>query len=181
MPLKSPGLHKLARQELGPSLTALGFKRTPKASVASWCRPQGERWLVFWFQPATDNDPRSPGYRFTVEFALTERPAVYTGRIRKRLARLLTDDEREELRQMENRTIAKLPPPDMAFGNGLPPSMREHWLAGWKPRTTPYGPIEDVWFRHGDEADAEELMRFFRRVMPAAISRFVDSGAPESK
>jgi hypothetical protein len=177
MPLKSPELYKLARQELRPLLIGLGFKRTPKASVASWCRPEGERWLVFWFQPSTDNDAYSPGYRFTVEFALADRPAVYTGRFRERLPRLLTGDEREELRQMANRTIARLPPPDMAFGNGLPPSMREHWLAGWKPRTTSYEPMEHVWFRHGDDADVQQLMLFFRRVLPSAIGRFLDAAA----
>ena len=177
MQLKSPELYRLARQELGPLLSGLGFKRTPKAAVASWCRPEGERWLVFWFQPSTNHDAHSPGYSFTVEFALADKPAVYTGKIRRRLPRLLTDGEREELRQMANRTIAKLPPPDMFFGNALPPTVRDLWLEGWRPRMTPYGPNEDVWFRHGDDADAQQLMLFFRRVLPSAIGRFLEAAA----
>jgi hypothetical protein len=55
--------------------------------------------------------------------------------------------------------------------------MREHWLRGWKPRTTPFGPVEHVWFRHGDDADAQQLMLFFRRVLPSAIGRFLDAAA----
>ena len=74
---------------------------------------------------------------------------------------------------MENRTIAKLPHPSSAYAQALDAATREHWLGGWRPRVTPYGATEDVWFRHGDEADARELMAFFQRVLPSVINRFV--------
>jgi hypothetical protein len=32
-----------------------------------------------------------------------------------------------------------------------------------------------VWFRHGDDADAQQLMLFFGRVLPSAIGRFLDA------
>lgn len=75
-PLKSAELHRLARQELGPQLTALGFKRTPKTSAASWARPEGGRWLVMWLQPSQRNDAYSPGFRFTIDFALSTNPVI---------------------------------------------------------------------------------------------------------
>jgi hypothetical protein len=174
MPVKSAELHRLARQELGPVLQALRFTRTPKTTSASWVRPEGDRWIVMWLQPSRSNDANSAGFRFTVEFRLTHEPVIGAAGPMARLARLLTDSEREELRHLENRAIAKLMPPDRAFAKLLPADMREHWLGGWKPRLTPYSPDEDVWFRHGDEDDVRALMSFFRQVLPGAVSRFVE-------
>ena len=172
--LKSVELHRLARQELGPQMVALGFNRIPGRSGASWARPQPGNWLVLWLQPSQSNDGYAPGFRFTVELALSSDPIIGANGSRARLPTLLADHEREELRHMENRTIAKLPSPDPAFARLLPAAFRERWLAGWKPRVTPYRPDEDVWFRHIDQADVRDLMAFFRRVLPGAVARFLE-------
>ena len=176
-PLKAEALHRLAREQLGPALADLGFSRTPKASAASWSRPEDGRWLVIWLQPSRSNDQYTPGFTFTVELLLGPEPVIGGRGFRARLPTLLTDPQREELRQMENRAISKLPPPDSAFARLLPPETRASWLDGWKPRTTPYADGMDVWFRHADEADARDLMAFFQRVLPLAITRFLVQAA----
>ena len=126
---------ELARARLEPSLKAAGFKRTPKAAPASWSRPEGELWLTFWFQPRSSNDAYSAAYRFTMEFLLGPEPKIYGHGFRQRFPVLLTDEGREQLRQLENQVIVELPLPDMRFIGGLPPSTQEHVLGGWRPRS----------------------------------------------
>ena len=172
-PLKSSELTKLARERLGPSLAEHGFKRTPKASPASWCRAEGDRWLLFWFQPSTSNDAYSAGYKFTVEFLLGSQPEIYGNGFRRRLPTLLTDEGRERLRGLENRAISKLPPPDMSVLGRLPPPTLEWALKGWKPRSTPYQAAEDVWLRQGDLEDVEALLDFILAELPGALRTFL--------
>jgi len=175
MPLSSTELHRLARSELGPLLAPLGFRRSPGTSMASWARPADDRWVVLWVQPWRGTDAYAAGARFTVELRLSDAPAPGGGGLRRRLTLLLTDAEREEMRRLQNRVIAKLPPPDAATAQLLPPAAREHWLREWKPRLAPYGRDEDVWFRHGVEDDVRAWLAFFARVLPGAIDRFVES------
>ena len=172
-PLKAPEFTKLARERLDPTLRASGFKRTPQASPASWCRPQDDAWLVFWFQPRSSNDAYSAGYRFTIEFLLGPEPRIYGDGFRRRFPTLLTDAGREQLRHLENQAIAKLLPPNMAFIGQLPESTREHTLEGWRPRTTPYGRDEDVWMRQGSQHDVEALLEFISAELPDAIAAFL--------
>lgn len=175
-PLKAAEFHRLARQELGPMLAELGFKRISRTSIASWARPEGNQWLVMWLQPSQSNDPYGPGFKFTAELALSSRPEAGLDGYRERLPTLLTNGQREELRHLENRALAKLPPPDREYALNLGP-LREWWLAGWKPRVAPYDEGEDVWFRHGDEADLRSLMAFFVLVLPGAIDRFLTTAS----
>jgi hypothetical protein len=179
-PLKAPEFTKLAHQRLDPTLKAWGFKRTRKASPASWCRPEGGSWLVFWFQPRSSNDAYSAGYRFTLEFLLGPEPEIYGGGFRRRFPTLLTDAGKEQLRLLENQAIAKLPPPNMAFIGQLPESTREHVLEGWRPRITPYGADEDVWMRQGSEDDVEALLEFITAELPGVIVRFLSAARAES-
>ena len=172
-PLRSPELTKRARERLGPTLAAWGFRRTPKATPASWCRPEGDEWLVFWFQPSTSNGPESAGFRFTLEFLLGSKPEIYGNGVRKRFPTLLTDEGREHLRRLENQTIARLPPPDPALLSILDPTTRAHVLKGWQPRSTPYGVDEDVWMRQINVVDVDALLNFILAELPGVLERFL--------
>ena len=172
-PLKAPEFTRLARSRLEHSLKAAGFKRTPKAAPASWSRPEGELWLTFWFQPRSSNDAHSAGYRFTMEFLLGPEPKIYGRGFRQRFPTLLTDEGREQLRHLENQAIARLPPPDMRFIDGLPPSTREQVLGGWLPRSKPYGRDEDVWMRQGSQEDVEALLDFILAQLPDVTETFI--------
>ena len=179
-PLRAPELHRLALQELDPQLRALGFKRTPKSSVASWTRRANDRWTVIWLQPSQNNDRFSPGFKFTIEFALSTEPVTGGNGYRERLPNLLSDEEREELRRLENATIAHLRPPAKGLYATFPNGTREQLLGEWKPRKAPYPRGEDIWFRHANEDDVRHLMAFFQRVLPSAIARFHENASSES-
>ena len=179
-PLRAAELHRLALRELGAGLHALGFERTPRSSVASWTRPANDRWIVMWLQPSQTSDRFSPGFKFTIEFALSTEPVIGGSGYRERLPNLLDDEAREELRRLENTTIAHLPPPARGLYAGFPDETRERLLAEWQPRKTPYPRGEDIWFRHANEEDARKLMAFFQRVLPSAIARFLESASSAS-
>ena len=105
-------LHRLARKELGPTLVSLGFKRTPSSTLAAWLRAEGNQWLVLWVQPW--QSAGSPGTgEFTIELRLSSRPETGGDGPRRRLPKLLSDAEREELRR--NRWAATRSPDDLWF------------------------------------------------------------------
>jgi hypothetical protein len=174
MALTAAELHAAARRSLDGPLAGLGFRRVAKTRTASWIRPEGGRWLFIWFQPHRWNGAHSAGFRFTVELRLADRPILYSAGPLARLPALLSPEAREALRQMENRALARVPPPDRAYVRALPESMRPMLLADWKPRLQPYGSDEDVWFRLADRSDLEALLAFIERVLPGAIDRFAD-------
>jgi len=165
-------LHASARSRLDGPMAGLGFRRVAKTRTASWIRAEGDRWLFLWFQPHRWNGAQSAGFRFTIELRLGDRPVLFSASPRARLPTLLSADDRETLRQMENRTLARVPPPDGAYLRALPESMRPTLLADWKPRLEPYRRDEDVWFRSADRSDLEALLMFIARVLPGAIDRF---------
>ena len=108
--LHGADLHRLARKRLGSALAGLGFKRTASTRVAGWLRPEGERWLVLWIQPW-----RSGGMPLSGDFTIELRLSSRTGGDgpRRRLPKLLSDGEREELRR--NRWAATRSPDDLWF------------------------------------------------------------------
>jgi hypothetical protein len=173
MALTAAELHAAARRSLDGPMTGLGFRRVAKTTTASWVRAAGDRWLLLWFQPHRWNGATSAGFRFTVELRLASRPVLYSAGPFARLPQLLAAEDREALRQMENRTLARLPPPDLARGRALRESVRTTLLTDWEPRLQPYRNDEDVWFRIADRPDLEALLAFIARVLPAAIDRFV--------
>jgi hypothetical protein len=176
-PLKSPELYAVAHQVLDPRLSEFGFRRTPKAKVASWTRPEGDKWLTLWFQPWPRNYPLFGCYRFTVEVLLGSEPIVRGFGYELRLPSLLTEAALAALLQLENYAISKLPPPDMTFADSFDPYSREFLLSEWKPRTAPYDPREEVWFRHGDEEDVRLLMEFIIAELPGVLDRFLEWAA----
>jgi hypothetical protein len=182
VPLEAREVHAAARTALDAPLAALGFRRMPRTATAAWLRPEGDRWLLLWFQPDRWNGPQSAGFKFTVEIRLADRAVLYANGRRARLPALLAGEDREQLRRLENRAIAKVPGPDRAHLRSLPDALRDALLADRKPRLEPYRDGQDVWFRHQDRADLEALLAFIERTLPAAIDRFMAAGeqAPEA-
>ena len=107
---------------------------------------------------------------------LTGRPVLYAAGPFARLPTLLSSEDREALRQMENRTLARVPPPDRAYWLAFPESVRSTLLADWKPRLEPYRGVERGHLVQAGRLnfDLEGLLAFIARVLPGAIDRFVD-------
>lgn len=161
-PLKATELYRLARRELGPELTSLGFKPLPKSRVAAWYRADGDRWLIMAFESDPWNYPNRGGYRFTIGFRLSPDLQRWDTSPTDRFTVLLSARAREELRCLENATIAHLPPPGP-----------DAYLADWSLIPEPYRSNEDVWFRQASQADVLALMHFIRENVASAVETFV--------
>jgi hypothetical protein len=99
-------------------------------------------------------------------------PKLYGSDFRRRFPQLLTEAGREHPRRLENRVIARLRPPDMAFIGGLPEAVREDVLSGRRPRATPCAPNERVWMRQGSREDVDALLSFIAESSTDVIARF---------
>lgn len=179
MALKAPELHKVARSTLGPVLEPLGFRRLPKTSVAAWLRKQDDQWLMLHVQPSSYGSA-ADGSQFTIELLLTRQPVLYASGPSVRLPELMTDEQRERLRRLENRVIAKLPPPDPAVLAVLGPDSGERYLSTRKPRFEPYPRGNDIWFRYLDADDAIGHLELCREALPDAIAAFLERVASSS-
>ncbi len=170
MPMTARELAARANRLLTPALAEGGFRRASRMGGAAWVRQQGAELLLLSFQSSMANGPGAPGSRFTVEIAIGTHMARFAGRRRQRVWWLLTPDERETVRHLENAVKAKLPPPDPAIA-------RPHagpYLDHWRPRDTPYPANVDVWFCYWDEADVHALMVFLGDVLPRVAERFLE-------
>lgn len=165
-PVKAAKLYRIARRELGPDLARLGFKEMPDTTVASWYRPEGERWLVMAFQPDKWNVLSTGGYRFKIAFCLSRSRRLWGDGPFEEFTRLLSPEAREELRGLENATIAHLPPPG-------PDAI----LDDWEPISEPYPKQDFVWFRQAGEADLIALMQFIRQNLGSAIKIFLKAAS----
>ena len=162
----SKAIRKIARDELRPVLTQLGLRPNRRAGGGCATQDSAER-LLFRLQLSKWNSVESPdGCEFTAELQVDRSEPVAGGR----LFTLITDQEREEHRQLQNLVIAKLPL-DEAELDRLPPEWQADRLVRVAPRLAPYSRGEDVWFRYVDEVDVRRWMAFIRRVLPGATER----------
>jgi hypothetical protein len=170
---------KWLRTELGPLLEAAGFAEVRDDSSAAShilyferpTAPGGK--LGLWFQ----GDVKAGyveiyGTSFTVEFyrSSDRRNPDWIMKLkpqdRKRIFYLLSDEQREEMREIQNQMIRRLPTEAKGYGSDrLHKKLRE--LV-----TEPFNPLHDRWMRYRDEQDLLAWTAFLRRVLPDVIPRF---------
>jgi hypothetical protein len=133
----------------------------------------GKEVLTFWFQCSQDGWDRFTGSQFTVEFQIAPEPGPGHGPKRERFFRLLTPDERERVRLLQNRVIEKLeqPPPEH-WAHTADPGLKSFYFAGFTPLTEPYSPSQDVWLRYVEEADVRQWADFLLPLLPRLIEDF---------
>lgn len=157
---------------LSPALEEEGFRRMRPGSTAAWSKPVGQQFLLVWVQLSRSGDPFGwYGTSLTVEFEQSDEEARGTGRLRKRLPRLLSHEEREEIRANQNAVIDRLPPAPTAALTQLPVSLRSRYLAYGDQRTEPYAENEDVWLRYAGARDLESWFPLLQRMVPAAARK----------
>lgn len=162
-------MHRELAALLSPALEAEGFRRLRPGSTASWSKPTGERFLLVWVQLSRSGDPFGwYGSSLTVEFELSDAEVRGSGRLRERLPRLLSHDEREEIRDNQNAVIGRLPPAPTAALTQLPVSLRSQYLAHADQHTEPYAETADVWLRYADARDLESWFPLLQKMVPAA-------------
>ena len=173
MPPTSKEFQRLVREIVAPALVAVGFTRPRTVGMGGWVRPEGSAWSVVWVQLSRSNYGDTPeGYLFTVEVQLGEKPIAGTAQDRARLYGLITAAEREEHLAIHNDVARKARPRPEMVGDPATGTM-DWYLSAFRPRTEPFDPILDVWFRYTDEGDARRWLDFVARALPGAIDRFV--------
>ncbi len=171
MPPKSNVVRRIADAELRPVMTSLGMTLSRGVPRSGWTGHRGSVALGFYLQLSKWNYGASPdGYEFTAEIEAMRNGRPVAG---ARLFSILTAEEREWHRKIQNLVIAKLPLDEDELER-LPPEWQADRLIRVAPRLAPYTPsMTDIWFRYVDDADVRSWMRFIGRVLPGAIDRLL--------
>lgn len=167
-------VYKIARNVLAPWCKQHGFKRT-KSRVLGWYRPVEDGFLVFWLQCSTQGWDDYAGSKFVVGFNLVDRPEAnsYYGTRWKRLPHLLTQAQLDEVKQLQNRVIAKLTPPSRDYYIfDLDQKIVDWYLRKFEPITEDYTPSSDIWLRYHDRDDVIMWAEYLVAVLPEVLQRF---------
>src|SRR5260221_7475311 len=143
--MKSTEVYRLLKLRLSPVLKSLGFKR--EKAFLSWARKRNDRYTVVWCQVSRDDWDEYEGSQFTVEFQDSVESAVGSrSTLRKRIGKLLSDRQREEVRSIQNRIVASLRhPPANYFKLSVSPAVTQWYLAKFEQDKLPYPPDHDIW------------------------------------
>jgi hypothetical protein len=143
--------------------------------MLSYLRPLagGPSFLTFWFQCSIAGWELHSGSQFTLEFQESSDPQPGHGTRSCRFIALLTADEREQVRLLQNEVIKKLrrPPPDH-WAHTLNGDAKKWYFAGFDLVSSPYQEQDDVWMRYVDQADVRRWADFHATMLPRLIDRF---------
>ncbi len=178
--MKAAEVHKIIRDAWGPWFRLQGYKRL-KSGIAGWFHPVDSMYTTLWVQIDWHGWDPYAGSQFAVNLQLSLKPETWTGMLNRRLPqiltedqpKLLTDEQLEEVRLMQNHVIAKLrrPPPDY-YVLHIDDDVNEWYLGNFEPITEPYKHSDDVWFRYGDEEDVRMWAGFVLAILPTALPNF---------
>jgi hypothetical protein len=174
--MKSTEVYRLLRQQLAGELKSLGFKR--EKSFLSWSRHKDNLYTVLWCQVSRDGWDDYAGSKFTVEFQRSAESVVGSrSNQRKRIGKLLSDRQREEVRSTQNRVIASLrkPPKNHPF-LAVSPELTKSYLAKFAQDLDPHPPTQDIWFRYARPEHVDAWATFLMRAIPQCVNAMEQSG-----
>ncbi|WP_172205396.1 hypothetical protein [Niveibacterium sp. COAC-50] len=168
--MKSTEVYALLKSELGPWFKAAGFKRAD--TFLSWSRPHGNLHITAWCQVSRDGWDEYSGSKFVVEFQLAPDPIVGASATRRqRLARLLTPEQREAARRIENEVIASLKrPPKTHPSLHVSPEVTRWYLAKFDTVSAPYPEGHDIWLRYAKPEHVSGWAQFILPLLPGCVS-----------
>jgi hypothetical protein len=172
--MKSTVTYKTLRDVVGPWAKTAGFKRGG-GGMLSYVRPapSGACFQTFWFQCSQDGWDAFVGSKFTLEFQEASEPQPGHARRRCRFTPLLTADEREQVRILQNVVITKLrPPPRDHWAHSLNRQTKKWYFAKFDLIRDPFGADDDVWMRYADEADVRRWAEFLVPLLPRMLQDF---------
>jgi len=167
--MKSSEVYAILKQELDPLLKASGFKRAK--SLLSWSRPHDGQHIVVWCQVSQDGWDDFAGSKFVVEFQRSGEPIVGAHPARRqRLASLLADGEREEIRRIQNAVISNLRRPAPTHPNlHISPEVTKSYLAKFELVREPYPERHDIWLRYAMAEHVHNWGRFVAEKLPGCV------------
>lgn len=171
--MKSNEVYRVLRAAIGPWAKAQGFGRA-KSGMLAFVRPEPPGFLLFWCQCSQDGWDRYGGSKFTVEFQVSavDEPGAGGANVkRRRLAALLSANDLERVRPIQNDVIRKLPPPDPEYVAAFPDDVRSWYLAKFAPEVARYTAATDLWLRYHGEQDVKRWADFLAEVLPSAVVR----------
>ncbi len=174
MNLRSREFHALVRRELDVTFRELGFRRLPRTAQASWGRRRGDRWLIVFFQPSIRNGaiPGAPA-EFEIEYQLSRTPVIHRD-FYLPMANVLTHEEREEVRRLQNVVLGHVVyPGDDVFGP-VGPSLLALARSMFEPINTPYMDRDDIWFRQAGADDVIRWTGWLKDLLSSTLDRFED-------
>jgi hypothetical protein len=172
--MKSTNVYKLIRQVVQPWTKQAGFMRT-RGSMLGYVRPSadGSTFETFWFQCSRDGWDPCAGSKFTLEFQKAPEPGPGQGNHRSRFNPLLSAEEREQVRSLQNVVIRKLqPPPREHWVHTTEGVLKRLYLARFDEYRVAYRDFDDVWMRYGDEADVRRWAEFLLPLLPRLLEQF---------
>jgi len=172
--MKSTEVYSLLRSELAPWFKSEGFKRTKE--LLGWSRPSGGAYTVVWCQVSRDGWDPFAGSRFVVEFQRSADSHLGSFHAtRERLGKLLSQEEREEVRRIQNSVIAELrPAPATHPWLQISPEVTAWYLKEFKPVSEPYSERDDIWFRYASPEHVSNWAKFILEKLPKCVD-FVES------
>ncbi len=157
-------------------LKQLGFRR--EKAFLSWARQHNERYTVLWCQVSRDGWDDYAGSQFVVELQRSDSPEVGAHpNTRTRIAKLLTDEQRSEMRRLQNQVITGLSRPPRTHPTLQVSSEVTKWyLEKFEPVSVPYRANEDIWLRYSKPEHVEAWADFLRRVLPGCVAAMEAEG-----
>lgn len=171
--MNSTQIYKVVREAIAPWCKQNGFKRTP-GGMLGWFKPQGDNFIVFWFQCNQDGWDAYAGSSFCVEFQFSDSHDIGGGasELRHRLSYFLTLGEREEVRQKQNHVIAKLDyPPKDHFTFQMDANVANWYRQKFIAVEMVYPDKYDIWLRYKDGEDVKTWAEFVLRRLPKVLAQ----------
>jgi len=170
--MKSTQVYRIIRDVIGPWAKSVGFKRGT-GGMLNYVRSADGLFHTFWFQCSQDGWDTHTGSKVTLEFQESTRPEPGCAGTRIRFFRLLSPDDREQVRSIQNSVISKLSlPPGGHWSHDLQQDTKKWYFAKFELVREPYRDTDDVWLRYGQDADVRQWAEFILEKLPRLLDEF---------
>ena len=177
--MNSKEFYRVVSRLMSPWCKASEFSRL-KGTSLGWSKRNEDNHSIFYFQANRWGFDLYAGSTFGVEVQLSKSQLLWPREKNCRegnLAYFLPDADVEEIRQLTNVVIARLPRPPEDY------VQRFGKIAGWyrqkfepvtEPWAVPFGPDHNIRFRFRTEEDLQMWAEFLQREIPKALHYMVD-------
>jgi len=173
MTVSSTDLYANLRRALDPSMKAASYKRL-KGSRPAWSGALGNKVVVVHFAVSQSGWSAAYGSQFTLNFDLHDKPVAYNSAHLKRLGKLLSPEDLELVRELDNAVLKSLPGPRRGDPlSALPADVLLQLKLSHSPRAAPYSAGQDIWMHYYSLDDVATWARFLEPRMVSMASAYI--------